>query len=70
MQRAPQLAIVTNDNGSPSDGRKLVEDFQHYKGVILRGWKFIVVCVLASLTATIFYIATLNPHTRQLLVSS
>ena len=38
-----------------------MEDFQHYKGVIFRGWRFIVVCVLASLTATIFYIATLKP---------
>jgi capsular exopolysaccharide synthesis family protein len=61
MQKASQLAIGTNGNGAQSDGRKLMEDFHHYKGIILRGWRFIVICVLASLTAAVIYIATVKP---------
>jgi len=61
MQESSQLARATNGNGAQSDGRKLVEDFHHYKGVILRGWRFIVICVLASVTAAVIYIATVKP---------
>ena len=38
-----------------------MEDFHHYKGIVFRGWRFIVLCVLASLTAAIIYIAALKP---------
>ena len=61
MQRTSQLAIATNGNSVQSDGRKLMEDFHHYKGVVCRGWRFIALCVVASLTAAVFYIATLKP---------
>ena len=61
MQKPPQLASSTNRNGAQSDGRKLMEDFHHYKGIIFRGWKFIVICVLASLTAAVIYIAAQKP---------
>ena len=67
MQKSIPLAIGTNGNGNgngsvpPSDGRKLMEDFHHYKGIIFRGWRFIVVCEIASLTAALIYIVALKP---------
>jgi capsular exopolysaccharide synthesis family protein len=61
VQKSSQLAVATNGNGSQSDGRKLMEDFHHYKGIIFRGWRFIVLCVVASLTAAGIYIAALKP---------
>ena len=61
MEKSLQLATATNGSGAQSDGRKLMEDFHHYKGIILRGWRFIVLCVLASLTAAVIYIAALKP---------
>jgi capsular exopolysaccharide synthesis family protein len=61
MQRSTTLAIGSNANAAQSDGRKLMEDFHHYKGIILRGWRFIVICMLASLTAAVIYIATVKP---------
>lgn len=61
MQRPPQVAIVSHASDAQSDGRKLLEDFHRYKGIILRGWRFIVICVLAALTAAIIYIATQKP---------
>ena len=61
MQRPSQLAIGTNAKDPQSDARKLMEDFHHYKGIIFRGWRFIVICVLASLTAAVIYIAAQKP---------
>ena len=61
MQRPSQLAIGTNAKDPQSDARKLVEDFRHYKGIIFRGWRFILICVLASMTAAIIYIAAQKP---------
>ncbi len=61
MQKTSQLAIATNGNGVQSDGRKLMEDFQHYKGIVLRGWRFIAICVMASLTIAVIYIAAQKP---------
>jgi capsular exopolysaccharide synthesis family protein len=61
MQKSSQLAMAANGNAAQSDGRKLMEDFHHYKGIILRGWRFIVICVLASLTSAVIYIATVKP---------
>ncbi len=61
QQRDLQHALAANTNVSKRDGRKLVEDFHHYKGIIFRGWRFILICVLASLTATMIYIAGQKP---------
>ncbi|MHB1559940.1 MAG: polysaccharide biosynthesis tyrosine autokinase, partial [Isosphaeraceae bacterium] len=59
QQRYPQHAL--NANGSPPDGRKLLEDFHHYKGIIFRGWRFILICVLATSTAAMIYLAAHKP---------
>ena len=61
MEKPSQLATTTNGNGAQSDGRKLMEDFHHYKGIIFRGWKLILLCVLASLSAVAVYVAALKP---------
>jgi capsular exopolysaccharide synthesis family protein len=61
MQKSSQLAVTTNAQTPQSDGRKLMEDFHHYKGIVFRGWRLIVLCVLASLTAAVIYIAALKP---------
>ena len=56
--------------GQPDD-RKLVEDIRRYKGIILRGWRFVGFFVLASVTAAIIFIAGQKPTYRaatQLLV--
>jgi capsular exopolysaccharide synthesis family protein len=62
VQNSTQLALARNGNGlQHRDGRKLMEDFHHYKGIVFRGWRFIILCVLASLTAAVIYIAALKP---------
>src|SRR5271157_2289646 len=61
MQKPSQVAIATNANGPQRDGRKLLEDFHHYKGIIFRGWRFILICVLAALTAAVIYVAAQKP---------
>jgi capsular exopolysaccharide synthesis family protein len=59
--RPSQQTPAANANGSAIDARKLLEDFHHYKGIILRGWRFIILCLLATLTAAIIYIAASKP---------
>ncbi|MGO9469987.1 MAG: polysaccharide biosynthesis tyrosine autokinase [Isosphaeraceae bacterium] len=59
MPKPAQIAIATKDR--QQDARKLVEDFHRYKGIIFRGWKFILICVLAALTAASIYIAAQKP---------
>jgi capsular exopolysaccharide synthesis family protein len=60
-QNSSQHALATNATGAPSDGRKLLEEFHHYKGIVFRGWRFIVICVAASLTAAIIFLAAQKP---------
>ena len=61
MEKTSQLTIATKAKSPQSDGRKLVEDFHHYKGVIFRGWRFVAICAVASLTSAVLYIATQKP---------
>ncbi len=61
MQRPSQLSNPRNANGQQSDSRKLVEDFHHYKGIIFRGWRYLVICVLASLAAAVIFLAASKP---------
>ena len=61
QQRTSQHALAGNANGSQTDGRKLLEDFHHYKGIILRGWRFMLICVIAAVTAAMIYIAAQKP---------
>ncbi len=59
MPKPTQVAMNAKD--SQRDARKLVEDFHRYKGIIFRGWKFILICVLAAFTAASIYIAAQKP---------
>jgi capsular exopolysaccharide synthesis family protein len=53
--------VATKPQPAPPDGRKLLEDFHRYKGIVFRGWKFILIGLFGSLAAAILFIASQDP---------
>ena len=61
QQRTSQHALAGNVDGAQTASRKFLEDFHLYKGIIFRGWRFILICVAAAVTAAVIYIASQKP---------
>jgi capsular exopolysaccharide synthesis family protein len=61
QQRTSQQALAPTVTGAETSGRRFLEDFHRYKGIIFRGWRFILICVAAAVTAAVIYIASQKP---------